>query len=165
MVTETSCKFRAIKPSCGRQPNYGGHPSMNANCLGANSPGIRTVLHMSPAVMAAAIVSAQKCGLSLREWLDRAVANLIADDHPEGAAPWSVQAADLFANIANCSPELLRGRWALLYELVLLDRDLWHQPEQTAQETDDGELPGAPYIVPARLRKAWPGLVANIFCL
>ena len=71
--------------------------------------------------MAAAIVSAQKCGLSLREWLDRVVASLIADDHPEGAAPWSVLAADLFADVANCSPELLHGRWALLYEHALLD--------------------------------------------
>ncbi|MDR5750349.1 hypothetical protein [Caballeronia sp. LZ024] len=120
---------------------------------------------MSPAVMAAAIVSAQKCGLSLREWLDRAVASLIADDHPEGAAPWAVQAADLFAQVANCSPELLHGRWALLYEHVLLDRDLWHQPEQTAQEINDGRLPGARYIVPARLRKAWPRLVSTVFCL
>ncbi|WP_429451049.1 hypothetical protein [Paraburkholderia sp. WC7.3g] len=120
---------------------------------------------MSPAVMAAAIVSAQKCGLSLREWLDRAVASLIADDHPEGAAPWSLQSADLFADVANCSPELLHGRWSLLFERVQLERDLWHQPEQTGQEMNDGELPGAPYIVPARLRKAWPRLVAGVFCV
>ncbi|WP_091793169.1 hypothetical protein [Burkholderia sp. WP9] len=116
--------------------------------------------------MAAAIVSAQTCGLSLREWLDRAVANLIADDHPEGAAPWSVQAADLFANVASCSPELLHDRWALLYEQVQLERELWHQPAPTAGEMEDGEVPpGAPYIVPARLRKAWPRLVAGVFCL
>ncbi|WP_187638437.1 MULTISPECIES: hypothetical protein [Paraburkholderia] len=120
---------------------------------------------MSPAVMAAAIVSAQKCGLSLRERLDRAVASLIADNHPEGAAPWSVQAADLFANVANCSPELLHGRWSLLYERVQLEHDLWHQTEQTAQEMNDGELPAAPYIVPARLRRAWPRLVAGVFCV
>ncbi|MBC8751518.1 hypothetical protein F6X42_34875 [Paraburkholderia sp. WC7.3b] len=123
------------------------------------------MLHMSPAVMAAAIVSAQKCGLSLRERLDRAVASLIADNHPEGAAPWSVQAADLFANVANCSPELLHGRWSLLYERVQLEHDLWHQTEQTAQEMNDGELPAAPYIVPARLRRAWPRLVAGVFCV
>ena len=138
---------------------------MNTSCLDTNSPGIRTVLHMSPAVMAAAIVSAQKCGLNLREWLDRAVASLIADDHPEGAAPWAVQAADLFAQVASNSPELLRGRWALLYEHVLLERDLWHRSELTPEEAGDGELPGAPYIVPARLRSAWPRLVAGVFCL
>jgi len=138
---------------------------MNTSCLDTSSPGVRTVLHMSPAVMAAAVMSAQKCGLGLREWLDRAVASLIADDHPEGAAPWSVQAADLFAQVASCSPELLHGRWALLYEQVQLERELWHQPAPTVEEMENGELPGAPFIVPARLRQAWPRLVAGVFCL
>jgi hypothetical protein len=115
--------------------------------------------------MAAAIVSAQKCGLSLREWLDRADASLIADDHPEGAARWSVQSANLFADVANNSPELLCGRWALLFEHVQLERGLWHRPEQTGQEMNDGELAGAPYIVPVRLRKAWPRLVAADFSM
>ena len=83
---------------------------MNATCLDTESAGVRTVLHMSPAVMAAAVLSAQKNNMSLREWLDRAIASLIADDHPEGAAPWSVQSADLFAQVASCSPEVLSGR-------------------------------------------------------
>lgn len=39
-------------------------------------------------VIAGALVSAQNSGLGMCVWLDRAVANLIADDHPEGAAPW-----------------------------------------------------------------------------
>ncbi len=104
---------------------------MNTTCLDTNSPGIRTVLHMSPAVMAA-VMPAQKCGLGLREWLDRAVANLIADDHPEGAAPWSVQSAELFTDVANCSPELLHGRWSRLYERVRLERELWHRVSLTA---------------------------------
>ncbi|MFL9906876.1 hypothetical protein [Paraburkholderia sp. RL17-337-BIB-A] len=138
---------------------------MNTTCFDTKSEGVRTVLHMSPAVMAAAVVSAQKCGLNLREWLDRAVASLVADDHPAGAAPWSVQSADLFAQVASCSPEVLRGRWALLYEHVLLARDLWHQPEPTPTEIEEGALPEAPYIVPARLRKAWPRLVATVFTL
>jgi hypothetical protein len=138
---------------------------MNTTCLDTKSEGVRTVLHMSPAMMAAAVLSAQKCGLNLREWLDRAVASLIADDHPEGAAPWSVQSADLFAQVASCSPEVLRGRWTLLYEHVLLERDLWQHPEPTPEEIGDGALPEAPYIVPARLRKAWPRLVATVFVL
>lgn len=138
---------------------------MESTCLDTRSAGVRTVLHLSPAVMVAAVVSAQRNQTSLREWLDRAVANLIADDHPEGAAPWSSQAADLFAQVASCSPELLRGRWALLYEHVLLERDLWHQPEPTPVEVVDAELPEAPYIVPSRLRKAWPRLVSTVFVL
>jgi hypothetical protein len=138
---------------------------MNATCLDTESAGVRTVLHMSPAVMAAAVLSAQKNNMSLREWLDRAIASLIADDHPEGAAPWSVQSADLFAQVASCSPEVLRGRWALLYEHVLLERDLWQHSEPTQAEIEDGALPDAPFIVPSRLRKAWPRLVASVFIL
>lgn len=138
---------------------------MEATSFDTTSPGVRTVLHMSPAVMAAAVLSAQKCGLNLREWLDRAVASLIADDHPEGAAPWSVQCADLFAQMMNCSPELLGGRWAVLEELVRLDRSLWHMPTQTVGEMEDGEPLGEPYLVKTRLRKAWPRLVAQVFCL
>lgn len=138
---------------------------MDAASLDTKSPGVRTVLHLSPAVMVAALLSAQKNGLNLREWLDRAVADRIADDHPEGAAPWSVQSADLFAHVANCSPELLHGRWSLLFERVLLDRSLWHEPTLTVGEIEDGEPPKEPFIVPARLRKAWPRLVAEVFCL
>ena len=138
---------------------------MNATCLDTESAGVRTVLHMSPAVMAAAVLSAQKNNMSLREWLDRAVASLIADDHPEGAAPWSVQSADLFAQVASCSPEVLRGRWALLYEHVLLECDLWQHSEPTQAEIENGALPDAPFIVPSRLRKAWPRLVASVFIL
>ncbi len=116
--------------------------------------GVRTVLHMSPAVMTAAIVSARNSGLNLREWLDRAVASLIAGDHPEGAAPLSVQSADLVPQVSNCSPELLGGRWAVLGELVRLDRSLWHEPTQTVGEIEDGEPLREPYLVATRLRKA-----------
>ncbi|MDR5743962.1 hypothetical protein QCE73_12450 [Caballeronia sp. LZ029] len=138
---------------------------MDAASLDTKSPGVRTVLHLSPAVIVAALLSAQKEGLSLREWLDRAVADRIADDHPEGAAPWSVQSADLFAHVASCSPELLHGRWSLLFERVLMDRSLWREPTMTVGEIEDGEPLTEPFIVPARLRKAWPRLVAEVFCL
>ena len=56
--------------------------------------------------------------------------------HPEGAAPWSVQSADFFAHVANCSPELLHGRWSLLFERVLLDRTLWREPTMTVGEIE-----------------------------
>jgi hypothetical protein len=71
----------------------------------------------------------------------------------------------LFADVANNSPESLRGRWALLYEHVVLERDLWHQPEPTPAEIEEGALPEAPYIVQSRLRKAWPRLVSTVFIL
>ncbi|MEM5299086.1 hypothetical protein VSR82_32790 [Burkholderia sp. JPY481] len=138
---------------------------MESTFLDRQSQGIRTVLHMSPAVMAAAVVSAQRNELSLQEWLDRVVASLVADDESERAAPWSLQSADLFAWVASCSPEVLHGRWALMFEHVLLERDLWYQPEPTPENIAEDELPEAPYIVPARLRKAWPRLVATVFVL
>ncbi|CAM2191233.1 conserved protein of unknown function [Paraburkholderia kururiensis] len=138
---------------------------MDAASLETTSPGVRTVLHLSPAVMVAALLSAQKNGMNLREWLDRAVADRIADDHPEGAAPWSVQSADFFAHVANVAPELLHGRWSLLFERVLLERSLWHETTLTVGEIEDGEPLTEPFIVPARLRKAWPRLVAEVFCL
>jgi hypothetical protein len=90
---------------------------------------------------------------------------LIADDNPEGGAPWSLQATDLFTQVANCAPELLSGRWAALLELVRLDRSLWHIPTQTVGEMEDGEPLGEPYLVAGRLRKAWPRLAGQVFCL
>jgi hypothetical protein len=138
---------------------------MDTSCLDVKFVGVRTVLHMSPSVMAAAIVSAQRNGFNLREWLDTAVASHIGNDHPDGAAPWSFQVADLFAQVASCSPEILRGPWALLYEHVLRERDLWHHPEPTSSEVAEGDVPDAPYLVPLRLRKAWPRLVATVFML
>jgi hypothetical protein len=138
---------------------------MDATCVDINPIGARTVLHMSPSVMAAAVVSAQRNGLNLREWLDRAVASLIADDHPEGAAPWSMQAADLFAQVANASPKVLCGPWALLYEHVLRERDLWDDSSLSSSESEEGTLPDIPHLVAARLRRAWPRLVATVFVL
>ncbi|MGY2492130.1 hypothetical protein [Cupriavidus sp. CP313] len=128
------------------------------------APAIRTTLHLSPAVCAAAMVSAQAAGLGLTEWLDHIVAAAVQDTELQDAPPLALPTAELFCRVANSSPELLHGRWALLYERVCLERDLWHSPRQTVGEIEDGEPPFEPYISSARLRKAWPRLVAATFC-
>lgn len=133
--------------------------------------GIRTLLHLSPAVCAAAITAAQQSGLSLQEWLDHRVSYAMADDDVmvehglDAVAPWSLATAELFVQVANSAPEALRGRWALLYERIRLDRSLWHEPSQTVGEIEDGALVCEPYISLSKLRAAWPRLCAATFCV
>lgn len=47
---------------------------MTTNQTSLNT-GVRTVLHLSPAVCSAAVIAAQRHGLSLQEWLDHHVVN------------------------------------------------------------------------------------------
>lgn len=134
-------------------------------------PGVRTVLHLSPAVCAAAMVAAQQSGLSLQEWLDDRVSYAMSDDGTltdrslDGLPPWSLATAELFAQVAHGAPEALCGRWALMYERVRLERSLWHEPTQTVGEIEDGALCSAPYLSLPKLRAAWPRLCAAIFCM
>jgi hypothetical protein len=133
--------------------------------------GIRTLLHMSPAVCAAAITAAQQSGLSLQEWLDHRVSYALSDDEVmveqglDAIPPWSLAAAELFVQVANSAPEALRGRWALLYERVKLDRGLWREPRQSVGEIADGAEVCEPYISLVKLRAAWPKLCAATFCV
>lgn len=134
-------------------------------------PGIRTLLHMSPAVCAAAITAAQQSGLSLQEWLDHRISYALSDDAVmveqglDAIPPWSLAAAELFVQVANSAPEALRGRWSLLYERVKLERELWREPRQTVGEIVDGAEVYEPYISLAKLRAAWPKLCAATFCV
>jgi len=128
------------------------------------APAVRTTLHLSPAVCAAAMVSAQAAGLGLTEWLDHIVAAAVQETELQDAPPLALSTAELFCRVANSSPELLHGRWGLLYERVCLERNLWHFSQQTLGEIEDGEPPIEPYISATKLRKAWPRLVAATFC-
>ena len=128
------------------------------------APAIRTTLHLSPAVCAAAMTSAQAAGLGLTEWLDHIVAAAVQETDLQDAPPLALPTADLFCRVANSSPELLQGRWGLLYERVCLERELWNFPQQTVGQIEDGEPTFEPYISAPRLRKAWPRLVAATFC-
>lgn len=133
--------------------------------------GVRTLLHMSPAVCAAAMSAAQQSGQTLQEWLDDRVSFAMADDTVmrdrglDAVAPWSLACADLFVQVANGAPEALRGQWALLYERVRLERSLWHEPAQTVEEFEAGAPFSEPYISAPRLRAAWPRLCAATFCV
>lgn len=133
--------------------------------------GVRTVLHLSPAVCAAAMAAAQQSGLSLQEWLDHRVSYAMVDDDVmvdqglDSVVPWSLATAELFAQVANSAPEVLCGRWALLYERILLEQSLWHVPTQTVGEIEDGAPVSEPYLSLPKLRAAWPRLCAAIFCM
>ncbi|MBK4736795.1 hypothetical protein [Noviherbaspirillum pedocola] len=134
-----------------------------------HSVGMRTVLYLSPAVCTAALLAAQQSGLSLHEWMEHRISYVMADDEVaverglDALAPWSLACADLFARVANHAPEVLEGRWALLYERVRLEQSLWHQPTQSLDK--DRDLLAEPYISKVRLRAAWPRLCAATFCL
>lgn len=133
--------------------------------------GIRTLLHLSPAVCAAVIKTAQQSGLSLQEWLDHRVSYAMSDNDVmvefglDAVAPWSLAAAELFVQVANSAPQALQGHWALLYERVKLDRSLWREPKQTVGEIEDGAEVFEPYISLLKLRAAWPRLCAAVFCM
>lgn len=133
--------------------------------------GVRTVLHMSPAVCAAALIAAKRHGLTLQEWLDHHVSYALGDDYYipndglDVVAPWSLSSAELFVQTANNAPEALRGRWALLYERVQKDRSLWIEPTQTVGEIEDGAPIDEPYICLPKLRAAWPRLCAENFSM
>lgn len=135
-----------------------------------NSLGVRTVLHLSPAICVAALSAAQQSGLTLQEWFEERVGYALAEDAvmlDEGLtaiAPWSLASAQLFVQIANQAPEALSGQWAVLYERVKLDRSLWHTPTQSVENTECGEA-DAPYISLPKLRAAWPRLCASTFCV
>lgn len=143
---------------------------MNMSKVSQNT-GVRTVLHMSPAVCAAALIAAKKHNLTLQEWLDHHVSYALADDYYipndglDVVAPWSLSSAELFVQAANTAPEALRGRWALLYDRVQEDRSLWIEPTQTVGEIEDGAPIDEPYISLPKLRAAWPRLCAEHFCM
>lgn len=143
---------------------------MSMNEFSLNT-GVRTVLHLSPAVCAAAVIAAQRHGLSLQEWLDHHVSYALADDYlmnDDGldvVPPWSLSSAELFAQVANKSPETLSGRWALLYQRVQQERSLWIEPRQTVGAIEDGAPIEEPYISLPKLRGAWPRLCAANFCM
>lgn len=126
---------------------------------------VRTMLHLSPAVTVAALVAAQRRGLRLREWLDKVVVEAVTA--AEGATGPSQdlltdETVSLFARTAARSPELLEGRWRLLFERVRLDDSLWVYPQLTLGDVEAG-VPGEPTLDKSQLRRRWPELVAACF--
>lgn len=70
----------------------------------------------------------------------------------------------LFARMASRSPELLEGRWRLLYERVRLDDSLWTYPDVSLGDVESGVDCSAVLDV-AQLRRRWSELVAATFLL
>jgi hypothetical protein len=128
---------------------------------------VRTTLHLSPAVSVAALVAAQRRGLRLREWLDQVVVNAVTTGEDVDASAQrelTDATVSLFARMAARSPELLEGRWRLLYEHVRLDDSLWTYPDVSLDDVESGADCSAVLDV-AQLRRRWPELVAASFLL
>lgn len=128
---------------------------------------VRTLLHLSPAVSVAALVAAQRRGLRLREWLDQVVVDAVTTGEGEDATrhrELNDATASLFARMATRNPELLEGRWRLLYERVRLDESLWTYPRVTLDDVESG-VDGSAILNLAQLRRRWPELVAASFML
>ena len=125
------------------------------------------MLHLSPAVAVAALVAAQRRGLRLREWLDQVVVDAVTSGrgaHALEQRELSDATAALFARMATRSPELLEGRWRLLYERVQLDEGLWIYPSVTLGDVEHG-VDGSAILDEAQLRRRWPELVAATLLL
>lgn len=149
-----------MPPSQSRKPTMLG-PSLQP------TQAVRTMLHLSPAVSVAALVAAQRRGLRLREWLDQVVVDAVTTGEGEdGTSHRELTDAtvSLFARMAMRSPELLEGRWRLLYERVRLDESLWTYPHVTLDDVESG-VDSSAILDLAQLRRRWPELVAASFLL
>lgn len=128
---------------------------------------VRTTLYLSPAVSVAALLAAQRRGLRLREWLDQVVVAAVSQtggDEDSAQRVLSDATASLFARLVAHCPEVLEGRWRLLYERVRLDDSLWSYPRQTLDDVESG-VHGLAEVDDAQLRRRWPELVAAAFLM
>ena len=133
----------------------------------SSGESVRTVLFLSPSVTAVAIVTAQRRGLRMQEWLDKLVV-----DACTGAVGEKRQAGtmsddmtiELFARVASHSPGLLTDRWHLLFERTVLDDSLWDYPTTTL-EALEADPNCNPSLNVERLRRKWPRLLAAVFAL
>lgn len=114
--------------------------------------------HLSPAVVVAAMMAAQRKGLRLREWFNRVVVEAVA----RGDGALSDATISLFLQTASRQPELLEGRWKLLYERIRLDDSLWSYPSQSVCDFEAG-VPVKPTLDETQLRRRWPELLASSF--
>ncbi len=128
-------------------------------------PGVRVIFHISPSVYVAGILSAQRRGLKLDEFLDAAITAAAAAEpsDPAHELPWSRHSMELFLLLADILPEALPGPWRVLYAKVLQEPDLWKAPEASLEEVESGTADDEWRINEAALTKAWPRLVSSVF--
>ncbi len=125
---------------------------------------IRTVLHLSPAVTTAALMTAQAHHMPLGLWLeDLVVQGCGADVETQTQRRLAfLMVSELFAHVASNCPGALTGRWKLLHERCLLESELWRFPAVTVAEVEAG-ADCQPFLDVSRLRERWPALVANVW--
>lgn len=126
------------------------------------SPDNPRAMLMTPDVAVAAMLTARRRGLRLREWLDQVVIDAVsAAEGCGGQAPDALTDAtvSLFVRTASRQPDLLEGHWKLLYERVWRDDSLWSYPSQTVCDFEAG-VRAEPMLDEAQLRRRWPELVA-----
>lgn len=129
------------------------------------SAGVRTVLHISPAVFTAGLLAAQRRGLSLGEFLDDAIVGACSDaSDKDSDAPWSATAMSLFVQVVDTVPDLLTGKWRVMYAKVLADESLWEAPSCTMEDLEGFMASDGWRINERALKKAWPRLVSETFC-
>lgn len=131
----------------------------------SSNPGVRVVLHISPSVYVAGILSAQRRGQKLNEFLDSAITKASSSDPDDPAhdLPWSPHAAALFLQVADTTPEALRGPWKVLYAKVVDDPTLWEAPQATVGDFEASLATDGWRINEAALVRAWPRMVSSVF--
>lgn len=125
---------------------------------------VRTVLHLSPSVAAAAIVVAQRRGLRMQQWLDSVVveACVRANRTTPACSLSGDGSAELFVRVATHAPQLLTGPWRALLERAKMRSDLWNFPVQSLEQDEVVPCPAVTLNL-ERVRAAWPELVAATF--
>ncbi|NKI93507.1 hypothetical protein [Rhizobacter sp. SG703] len=130
-----------------------------------SQPGVRVIFHISPSVYITGILSAQRRGLKLDEFLDAAITAAASAEptDPTHELPWSRHSMELFLLLADTLPESLHGPWRVLYAKVLQEPDLWKAPEASLDEVESGTADDEWRINETALAKAWPRLVSSVF--
>lgn len=124
--------------------------------------GVRTIFHISPSVMVAALACAERRQLNLQEWLDKMVVDACADiNSPDFIGRLTDDMTlDLFAHVASHSPGLLTGRWKILFYRCQLEEALWDVPRALIDDEDDG-MDCTPILSVERLRHRWSELLSS----
>lgn len=126
--------------------------------------GVRTIFHISPSVMVAALSCAQRRDLNLQEWLDKMLVDACADAN---ATNFTGRLTDdmtleLFAHVASHSPGLLTDPWRMLFHRCQLEDSLWDIPKALIDDEGDG-MDCAPVLSVDRLRHRWSELLSASF--
>lgn len=127
--------------------------------------GVRVVMHVSPSVYVAGLLTAQRREMRLSEFLNHAIASACASDadDPAHTLPWSPDTVELFLQLADTMPDAFRGPWKVLYAKVLEDESLWLPSEATVGDAAEGQSDDGWRIDGTALAKAWPRLVSSVF--